>query len=160
MKKLLITSLLAGLLAMSTSAFAATRAEVIAAAKSEIPAGVFMYDYKEDASQKYVTEIKFRDPKTLLDYEVEVDRTIAKVLEVEIKGSNDAKSTTLVKTHDDIEKIILAEYPDAQKLVIKLEQDRNRYEYEATFTTPKYFEVELELNPVTGAIAKRELKYR
>lgn len=158
MKKLLVAGVMAGLLAMSTSAFAATRAEIMDAAKAEAPAKSIMFGYKEDGPNKI--ECLLQDPATLLEYTIEVDKASGKVIEVEIKGATTAKSRTLVKTQAEIEKIVLEAYPDAQNLVVKLDKDDTMYEYEAKFTTPKYASVEMEINPTTGAIAKQELKLK
>lgn len=152
----LVTLVLA--MAFATVAFAAAPAkDYVAAAREEIPAAAVMYGYKEDAKDGDV-EIKFRDNDTFLTYEVKLDMATKKVLEVEIKGSNSADSTTVVKTEADIRNIILEAYPDAQNILIKLDRDGKKAHYEAHFATAKYL-VEADLNPVTGAFVERELKY-
>lgn len=158
MKKLFATGLIAGLMAISSIAMAATPNEIINAAKAEVPAAAGMYVYKDDGPNKL--ELRFRDTENFLDYEVKVDKATCAVLEVEITGSNSAKSTTVRKSLQDIEQIVLAAYPDASNLVVELDKDGNQYEYEAKFETAKYRKVELELNPATGAITKHELKLR
>lgn len=152
----LVTLVLA--MAFATAAFAAVPSkDYVAAAREEIPAAAVMYGYKEDIKDGDV-EIKFRDNDAFLTYEVKVDMATKKVLEVEIKGSNSADSTTVVKTEADIRNIILEAYPDAQNILIKLDRDGNKAHYEAHFATAKYL-VEADLNPVTGAFVERELKY-
>lgn len=152
----LVTLVLA--MAFATAAFAAVPSkDYIAAARAEIPAAAVMYGYKEDVKDGDV-EIKFRDNDAFLTYEVKVDMATKKVLEVEIKGSNSADSTTIVKTEADIRNIILEAYPDAQNILIKLDRDGAKAHYEAHFATAKYL-VEADLNPVTGAFVERELKY-
>lgn len=152
----LVTLVLA--MAFATAAFAAVPSkDYVAAARAEIPAAAVMYGYKEDVKDGDV-EIKFRDNDAFLTYEVKVDMATKKVLEVEIKGSNSADSTTVVKTEADIRNIILEAYPDAQNILIKLDRDGNKAHYEAHFATAKYL-VEADLNPVTGAFVDRELKY-
>lgn len=152
----LVTLVLA--MAFATAAFAAVPSQdYIAAAREEIPAAAVLYGYKEDAKDGDV-EIKFRDNDAFLTYEVKVDMATKKVLEVEIKGGNSADSTTVVKTEADIRNIILEAYPDAQHILVKLDRDGAKAHYEARFATAKYL-VEADLNPVTGAFVKRELKY-
>lgn len=152
----LVTLVLA--MAFATAAFAAVPSkDYVAAARAEVPAAAVMYGYKEDAKDGDI-EIKFRDNDTFLTYEVKLDMATKKVLEVEIKGSNSADSTTVVKTEADIKQIILDAYPDAQNILVKLDRDGNKAHYDADFTTAKYL-VEAKLNPVTGAFVKRELKY-
>lgn len=158
MKKLIVTGIIAGLMAISTSAFAATRAEIVAAAKAEVPAQAFMFGYQADGAAKI--KLNFQDPATLLIYELEVDKESGKVMEMEVKGASNAKSLKVVKTQAEIEKIVLEEYPDAKNLVVKLEQEGDKYEYEAEFNTAKFSKVEMEFNPTTGAIVKREMKFR
>lgn len=155
MKKLCLLLSVLAMLLCSTVALAAP-ADAIEAAKAEVPAGAVMYGIEEDDG-KY--EISFRDNETFRVYEVEVIAATNKVKEVEIKGSNIVGSTTIAKTPEDIKAIVLEAYPDAQNLVIKTEKEGNNTKYEAKFSTPKYKEVEIELNPVTGAFGKVELKY-
>lgn len=158
MKKLFITGLVAGLMAISTMAFAATRVEIMTAANNVVPVSAEMYSMKEDDAVK--TELKYRDTRNNKLYEVEVDKATAKVLEIEVQDIKIVKSNKVIKTQADIEKIVLAEYPDAQNLMIKLDQDGKNYEYEAKFNTAKCYEVDLDINTATGAIVKRDLKFR
>lgn len=158
MKKLFVTGLVAGLMAISTMAFAATRTEIMMAASNVVPVSADMYSMKEDDAVK--TELKYRDTRNNKLYEVEVDKATAKVLELEVQDIKIVKSNKVVKTQAEIEKIVLAEYPDAQNLMIKLDQDGKAYEYDAKFNTAKCYEVELDLNAATGAIVKRDLKFR
>ena len=137
MKKLFVTGLVAGLMAISTMAFAATRVEIMTAANNVVPVSAEMYSMKEDDAVK--TELKYRDTRNNKLYEVEVDKATAKVLEIEVKDIKIVKSNKVIKTQADIEKIILAEYPDAQNLMIKLDQDGKNYEYEAKFNTAKCY---------------------
>ena len=65
-------------------------------------------------------------------------------------------STMVTKTPDDIEKIVLKNYPNAYEIVITQGQDGNNIYYIADFLTDK-FDGELKLDPVTGAICEREL---
>lgn len=158
MKKFLLTGLVVGLMTMSSMAFAATRVEIMSAANEAVPHSADMYSINEDDAVK--TELKYRDTRNNLLYEVEVDKATAKVLEVEIQAAKILKSNKVIKTQADIQQIVLAEYPDAQNLVIKLEQKGKFYEYEAKFNTAKCYEVELDINTATGAIFKRDLKFR
>ena len=83
----------------------------------------------------------------------------AKVQEIEVKGATFVMGSTMVtKTPDDIEKIVLKNYPNAYEIVITQGQDGNNIYYIADFLTDK-FDGELKLDPVTGAICERELEY-
>lgn len=158
MKKLLVTGLVAGLMAISTMAFAANRVDIMMAANNVVPVSADMYSINEDDAVK--TELKYRDTRNNKLYEVEVDKATAKVLELEVQDIKIVKSNKVVKTQAEIEKIILAEYPDAKNIYIKLDQDGKKYEYDAKFNTEKCYEVDLDINTATGAIVKRDLKFR
>lgn len=160
-KKFVVLAAMLAMMAFAAVAMAAPSnlrsQEIIAAARTEVPAAAVMYGYKEDVKDGDA-ELNFRDNDNFLDYEVKVDLATKKVLEVEIKGSNSADSTTIVKTEAEIKQLILEAYPDAQNILVRLDRDGNRAHYDADFTTAKY-KVEAKMNPVTGAFAKRELKY-
>ena len=153
-KLVLLVSVLAAMAfsAVAMAAPARNSQEIIAAARAEVPAAAVMYGYKEDAKDGDA-ELNFRDNDAFLEYEVKVDLVTKKVLEVEIKGS-----TTIVKTEAEIKQLILEAYPDAQNILVRLDRDGNKAHFDADFTTAKY-KVEAKMNPVTGAFAKRELKY-
>ena len=92
-------------------------------------------------------------------YVVDVNTATAKVQEIEVKGATFVMGSTMVtKTPDDIEKIVLKNYPNAYEIVITQGQDGNNIYYIADFLTDK-FDGELKLDPVTGAICERELEY-
>lgn len=160
LKKIVLLVSMLAVMAFAAVAMAApvrNSQEIIAAARAEVPAAAVMYGYKEDAKDGDA-ELNFRDNDAFLEYEVKVDLATKKVLEVEIKGSNSADSTTIVKTEAEIKQIILEAYPDAQNILVRLDRDGNKAHFDADFTTAKY-KVEAKMNPVTGAFAKRELKY-
>lgn len=158
-KKLLVLLSMLAALAMSAVAFAAPvkshQQMVIDAARAEVPAAAVFYGYKEEDGEAV---LNFRDNDNYLEYEVEVVLATTKVKEVEIKGSNIAGSTMIVKTPEDIRNIILEAYPDARNIVIETEKEGNNVHYDVEFITARY-KVEADMNPVTGAFAKRELEY-
>ncbi len=159
-KKLLVLLSMLAALAMSAVAFAAPAKShqqmVIDAARAEVPAAAVFYGYKEEDGEAV---LNFRDNDNYLEYEVEVVLATTKVKEVEIKGSNIAGSTMMVKTPEDIRQIVLEAYPDARNIVIETEKEgNNNVHYDVEFITARY-KVEADMNPVTGAFAKRELEY-
>ena len=128
----------------------------INAAKAEIPAVCELVGYNVDGDTSIIT---FKDPNTLKRYVVDVNTATAKVQEIEVKGATFVMGSTMVtKTPDDIEKIVLKNYPNAYEIVITQGQDGNNIYYIADFLTDK-FDGELKLDPVTGAICERELEY-
>ena len=102
--------------------------------------------------------LDFSDPKTLLYYEVKVASATNKVMEINVKGSNLPGSTIIEKTPEELREKVLAEYPDAKDISFRIKSEGNLEYYEATFTTTK-FNANVEINPLTGAFCKRELKY-
>ena len=64
----------------------------------------------------------------------------------------------MVKTPEDIRQIVLEAYPDARNIIIKTEKEGNNVHYDVEFITAIY-KVEADMNPVTGAFAKRALEY-
>ena len=107
-KKLLVLLSMLAALAMSAVAFAAPAKShqqmVIDAARAEVPAAAVFYGYKEEDGEAV---LNFRDNDNYLEYEVEVVLATTKVKEVEIKGSNIAGSTMMVKTPEEIRQIVL-----------------------------------------------------
>lgn len=130
----------------------------IEAAKVEVPAGLNMLGYKVDRDGQEST-ITFQDPNTLEYYFVEVELATSKVESVKVNGATFVKGSTIInKSHEDIEKLVLAAYPNARNIVVKLEKEGNNSYYEADFVTDK-FEGEVKFNPATGVIFERELDY-
>ena len=161
-KKLLVLLSMLAALAMSAVAFAAPAKShqqmVIDAARAEVPAAAVFYGYKEEDGEAV---LNFRDNDNYLEYEVEVVLAtidFEPVSSLEIKGSNIAGSTMMVKTPEDIRQIVLEAYPDARNIIIKTEKEGNNVHYDVEFITARY-KVEADMNPVTGAFAKRELEY-
>ena len=147
-KKLLVLLSMLAALAMSAVAFAAPAKShqqmVIDAARAEVPAAAVFYGYKEEDGEAV---LNFRDNDNYLEYEVEVVLATTKVKEVEIKGSNIAGSTMMVKTPEDIRQIVLEAYPDARNIVIKTEKEGNNVHYDVEFVTARY-KVDADMNPV------------
>jgi len=145
-------------LAVSVPCFAnITQKEAIAIGKKEVPTTVVNYGTKTEEKE---IKVFFFDNSIKRNYEVKIDIVTGKVLELEITGSHIVGSTTILKTLEDARAIALEKYPDAQNLVVKLEKEGNNSVYVAEFATAKFKEVELKINPVTGAIGHEEMKYR
>ena len=86
---------------------------------------------------------------------VEVSLETGKVLKMHMEGASIHGSTVMTKSFEDIEAIILEEYPDAQEIIITTGQDGNNTYYDAVFVTGE-FAAEAKINPVTGAFSERE----
>ena len=157
-KKLATMLLTVCALAATATCFAQiTAKEAIEIGKKEVPAVAVNYGTKTEVGE---IKVFFFDDKTNVNYEVEIDSATGKVKELEIVGNRNIASNNIVKTEAEIRKIVLAKYPDAQNLFVKLDKEDNATVYEAEFFNPKYLKAELKLSPVTGDIGKEELKYR
>ena len=153
LKKLLSATALMGVMLFSTSAFAQMKAtEAVEAAKTKLPDTIVVMGYDEGQDTAIVN---FRDPESLLDYAVEVSLETGKVLKMNVEGASIHGSTIITKTFEDIEAIILNEYPDAQEILITTGQDGNNTYYDAVFVTSE-FAAEVKMNPVTGAFSERD----
>lgn len=155
MKKLLLGLLTGALVAVTAAAFAATREDYIATAKAEVPATCVMTGYEKDDDND--VQVYFRDKATAKRYKVEVDVITGQVEEVEIKAGK-VEARKVVKTREEVAALVKAAYPDAQNLMIELDQDDDGAHYEVKFVTAKYF-AEVDVHPVTGAFGDTELKY-
>lgn len=153
LKKVFAATAMLGVMLFSTSAFAAVRGtDAVEAAKTKLPESIVVLGYDEGQDTAIVN---FRDPDNLLDYAVEVSMETGKVLRVHMEGASIHGSTIMTKSFEDIEAIILEEYPDAQEIIITTGQDGNNTYYDAVFVTGE-FAAEAKINPVTGAFSERE----
>lgn len=127
-KKLLVLLSMLAALAMSAVAFAAPAKShqqmVIDAARAEVPAAAVFYGYKEEDGEAV---LNFRDNDNYLEYEVEVVLATTKVKEVEIKGSNIAGSTMMVKTPRISDKSFWKHIPMQEILLSKPKKKATMY---------------------------------
>lgn len=153
LKKVFAATAMLGVMLFSTSAFAAIRGtEAVEAAKTKLPENIVVLGYDEGQDTAIVN---FRNPDDLFDYAVEVSLETGKVLKMHMEGASIHGSTIMTKSLEDIEAIILEEYPDAQEIIITTGQDGNNTYYDAVFVTGE-FAAEAKINPVTGAFSERE----
>lgn len=153
LKKVFAATAMLGVMLFSTSAFAAIRGtEAVEAAKTKLPENIVVLGYDEGQDTAIVN---FRNPDDLFDYAVEVSLETGKVLKMHMEGASIHGSTVMTKSFEDIEAIILEEYPDAQEIIITTGQDGNNTYYDAVFVTGE-FAAEAKINPVTGALSERE----
>ena len=159
LKKFIVMAVTLAAIGSAASAFAAVtgrEAEVIAS--KEVPMNAVNFGLAKEGSDYLVS---FYDKETYRDFNVYVDSESGKVRMLNIKGSNTVGSTMLNKTEEDVKNAVLAKYPDARKLEVRLVQQglNNRF-YEATFSTEKFRMVEMEVSPVTCAFGKINITYK
>lgn len=170
LKKVLMGLVAIGTMALTVTAFAATKntgvkalltekEKAIATAKLEVPTAS---NYFGTSNKAAVYDVKYQDPDTLDYYDVTVDKATNKVKHVTISGSNFPGSVTINKKTADVTAKILETYPNASNIVVTLEDDPNGQNlkiYKATFDTPKFTGV-AQLNPATCLYGHRELSYK
>ena len=157
-KKKILGVMLASLISIgaATTALAAVTADSAREiAQKWIPAGA-VHVLTEDEVTAY--EVTFYDNAAKIKYEIEINKQTEKVIEVKTKLINDHGSNTVSLSRNDITEITLKEFPDAIIRKLRLTADDGYQVYEVKFTTAT-LRGELEINPETGAILERKLKY-
>lgn len=153
LKKLFAATAMLGVMLFSTSAFAAIKgADAVEVAKTKLPDNIVVLGYDEGQDTAIVN---FRNPDDLFDYAVEVSLETGKVLKLHMEGASIHGSTVMTKSFEDIEAMVLSEFPNAQEMIITTGQDGNNTYYDVVFATDEYA-AELKVNPVTGAFSERE----
>lgn len=157
-KRLVIAALVVGTLS-ATSLYAATnistvKEKAIKKATEQVPANSQMLMAVDKGSY---SKVKFYNKDKDETYEVEIDHTTQGVKEfksekVSLRGSN-----TIKLNNEAIKKIVLKEYPNAEILNISLDKGGWLQEYEVTLTNDNMIG-ELEINPETGVILKRDFE--
>ena len=135
-------------LTISATAFAAafTSADAQSMAAKLVPASATHVATKEDFNEY---EFKFFDNGTATSYEVEISKLTQSVKEYKMD---------IVLSAADAQAVVTKEYPNASFHKVKLDMDDGLYEYELKFTTPE-LRGEMVLNPETGAVIEKELRY-
>ena len=144
-------------LAISATAFAAafTAADAQSMAAKLVPASAAHVGTQEDFNEY---EFKFFDNATATSYEVEISKLTQSVKEYKMEARTILGSRNIVLSAADAETVVTKEYPNASFHKVKLDMDDGLYEYELKFTTPE-LRGEMVLNPETGAVIEKELRY-
>lgn len=144
-------------LAISATAFAAafTAADAQSMAAKLVPASATHVATKEDFNEY---EFKFFDNGTATSYEVEISKLTQSVKEYKMEARTILGSRNIVLSAADAQSVVTKEYPNASFHKVKLDMDDGLYEYELKFTTPE-LRGEMVLNPETGAVIEKELRY-
>lgn len=157
-KKKVLGILLAAMtaLAVAAAAFAATdEATARRLAEKWVPASAV---YLLTKAEKDEYEVKFLDKEAGVDYEVEVSKLTGAVTEVTTKVKTDRGGLKVNLGRADVENIVRSEFPAAAIQQLELESDDGYRHYEVKFTQGAVRGT-MEINPETGAIMERELKY-
>ena len=162
MKKM-TTAIVTGLatLAISATAFAAVSAdEAKAIAAKEVPASSthIMTKVEMHKLTPYF-EVKFYDNATSTEYEIDVLQSNGAIKEYSMDAKTQMGSSKIVLSASDVQALVMKEYPQAVFSKIELDRDNGLYEYEVKFTAPGV-RGEYTINPETGIIFEKELKYQ
>ena len=103
-------------------------------------------------------EVEFFHKATNEKYEVEISKLTEKVTEVQSKRRHHTGNSSVKLSEAEIKTIVRNEFPDAVIHKIKLETSDKYWEYEVKFTA-KGLHGEMEIDPQTGIIIEREIKY-
>ena len=149
-------------LLVNATAFAAsiTADEALVIAQKQVPASSTHIVTKVEMSKiNPYYEVEFYDTSTSTQYEIDVLQANGAIKEfsMDAKALLGSKNVTLSK--NDVEAIVKKEYPEAVFKKIELDIDNGLYEYEVKFTAPGV-RGEYTLNPETGVIMEKELKYQ
>lgn len=144
-------------LTISATAFAAgfTMADAQSMAAKLVPASATHVGTHEDFDEY---EFKYFDNGTATSYEVEISKFSQAVKEYKMEARTVMGSTKATLRASDAQAIVLKEYPNATFHKVKLDMDDGLYEYELKFVTPE-LRGEMVLNPETGAVIEKELRY-
>ena len=144
-------------LTISATAFAAgfTMADAQSMAAKLVPASATHVGTQEDFDEY---EFKFFDSPTVTSYEVEVSKFTQAVKEYKMEAEMAMGSRNIVLSAADAQAVVTSEYPNASFHKVKLDMDDGLYEYELKFVTPE-LRGEMVLNPETGAVLEKELRY-
>lgn len=144
-------------LTISATAFAAgfTMADAQSMAAKLVPASATHVGTQEDFDEY---EFKFFDSTTVTSYEVEVSKFTQAVKEYKMEAEMAMGSRNIVLSAADAQAVVTSEYPNASFHKVKLDMDDGLYEYELKFVTPE-LRGEMVLNPETGAVIEKELRY-
>lgn len=139
--------------ATSFAALNDTAAEEIA--RKWVPAEAEHVATKVD-SREY--EVEFFNKTTQEKYEIEINLGTEAVTEVKTKVVNNRGSR--IQNLDEIaaQNIVLREFPGASIRRVKLENDNGLLKYEVKFIAGS-LRGEMEINPETGVIIERKVKY-
>lgn len=159
MKKRILTvvAMLAILvMAVSATAFAASAEDAKVAAAKYVPTTA-TYSSTHDDVYKY--EVKFMDKETGAYYEVEVNKVTGNVSEFQMKLYNNRGSNNVKLSEADIRNIVIADFPGANIYKLKLDREDGLNIYEVSFSADGIRKAEYDINPETGLVIEKDIKY-
>lgn len=124
-------------------------------ARQWVPKGAVYLSTKDEIDEY---EVEFLVHETNSKYQIDVNKNTAMVAEVKTKLRGERGSLTVKLNESDVTAIVLSEFPGSQIGQVKLESDDGYRKYEVKFTNGP-IRGEMEINPETGVILERDIKY-
>lgn len=127
-------------------------AEIIA--ESNLPQRSKLVDTTENRN-KY--ELKFYNKYKKEKYQIDIDKYTQQITTYKSQLDYLVGSEKIDLNEQKIEQIVLEQIPNAQNVLVSLEQENNLYKYEVTLNINSYFG-QISVNPSTGIISEKTFK--
>lgn len=127
-------------------------AEIIA--ESNLPQRSKLVDTTENRN-KY--ELKFYNKYKKEKYQIDIDKYTQQITTYKSQLDYLIGSEEIDLDEQRVEQIVLEQIPNAQNVLVSLEQENNLYKYEVTLNINSYFG-QISVNPSTGIISEKTFK--
>lgn len=127
-------------------------AEIIA--ESNLPQRSKLVDTTEKKN-KY--ELKFYNKYKKEKYQIDIDKYTQQITTYKSQLDYLIGSEEIDLDEQRVEQIVLEQIPNAQNVLVSLEQENNLYKYEVTLNISSYFG-QISVNPSTGIISEKTFK--
>lgn len=127
-------------------------AEIIA--ESNLPQRSKLVDTTENKN-KY--ELKFYNKYKKEKYQIDIDKYTQQITTYKSQLDYLIGSEEIDLDEQRVEQIVLEQIPNAQNVLVSLEQENNLYKYEVTLNINSYFG-QISVNPSTGIISEKTFK--
>jgi len=151
----LLVAITASVFISSTALAALDEAGARQIARQWVPEGSVYLSTTEELDEY---EVQFLVQENNSEYEIEISKSTALVTEVKTKLKNEQGSLTVKLNEKDVTSIVLSEFPSAKIGQVKLETDNGYKKYKVKFADGA-IRGKMEINPETGVILEREIKY-
>lgn len=150
---LVLFSIFINLVAVKASEFITLEeAEIIA--QSSLPQRSKLVDNIENENRY---ELKFYNKYKKEKYQIDIDKYTQQITTYKSQLDYLVGSEEIDLNEHKIEQIVLEQIPNAQDLLISLEQENNLYKYEVTLNINSY-SGQISINPSTGIISEKTFK--
>lgn len=150
---LVLFSIFINLVTVKASEFVTIEeAEIIA--QSNLPQRTKLVDATENKNRY---ELKFYNKYKKEKYQIDIDKYTQQITTYKSQLDYSDGSEEIDLDEQKVEQIILEQIPNAQDILINLEQQNDLYKYEVTLNVNSYFG-QISINPSTGIILEKTFK--